>query len=68
MNVDRLGWAIVRKRVRSVVLAKKRHWSNGLYIALEGKGDNGGFSEQESKFLLILREILIIIKKPLPRA
>lgn len=67
MDVDRLGWGIFRKRVRSEVLAKKCYCSNGLWIVLEGKGGNCGFSEQESNFLIILRAI-IRIKKPLPRA
>lgn len=31
MDVNRLGWMIVRKAVRSGVFAKKRHWRrNGL--------------------------------------
>ena len=37
MDVDGLGWKIVRKRVRSVVLAEKRHWSDEIYRTLEGK-------------------------------
>ena len=37
MDVDGFGWEIVRKRVLSVVLAKKRHWGDELYTRLEGK-------------------------------
>ena len=37
-------------------------------ILLEGQGGNCGFSEQKRNFLIMLREILIRIKKPLPRA
>ena len=48
----------MRDGVRSVVLAQERHWCNGLCRILEGKGGNCGLSEQESNFLIILREIL----------
>ena len=68
MDINELGWGIVRKRVRSVVSAEKSHRSIGLSIVLEGKGVKCGFSEQESRFSITLAEILITITKPLPRA
>ena len=69
MDVNRLGWGIVRNGVRFVVFAKERHWSNGSCRVLDVKSGRCGFPEQESNFLITLRDDLIRIKKALlPRA
>ena len=64
MDINRLRWGIFRNGVRSVVFAKERHWSNGLCRVLEVKSGKCEFPEQESNFLIALRDDLIRIKKP----
>ena len=47
MYVDRLGRAVIRKGIRSIILTETRHGSNGLCISVEFKGGGYGFLEQE---------------------
>ena len=50
VDVNGPGWTIIRKGVRSVMVAEESHRCNGLYRVLEGKGFDCGILNKSANF------------------